>query len=159
MKDGYYSSQDNNWLDCGWEMPEQKIRKKYGNRLRLDVPKNYESIRTSLVVRSLTLFIPHWCLLNSSKTLYPKYKPRLNNHEWEQIDAGSFASMQHQYLNPCQQLQVFRNGLPSKHCPVPVLLNFSVQMWAGVFNMARPLAALMLLMLRQLVYLLAVPNS
>ena len=42
-------------------------------------------------------------------------------------------------LNPRQKFQELSTGLTSKYCPGQMFHSFSVQMGAGVSNMARPL--------------------
>ena len=59
-------------------------------------------------------------------------------HKNFQILLGlTITSKLHQHPNPCQQHQ---GGLPSKHYPVLMLLNFSAQMGACVSNMAQPIS-------------------
>ena len=55
----------------------------------------------------------------------------LNNHHqpgaW--IQHYPQAPKRHQYMKAHRQQQEFPSSLPSKYCPVPILLNFGVQKW------------------------------
>ena len=71
------------------------------------------------------------------ETLYLRKKPALcSNQWWSWIWRCPLDYKLHSYSKPCEQHPTFLSGFPSKHCPGPMLLNFSVQMGSVVFNRA-----------------------